>query len=283
MKRKLLLLVCCFACLLATFTSVPAQQIYNQHNVTQDVLTTHYDDSKPLRVMEYSVDQAGTIIRRQLEVLPENDLPSIKVRRLDKNLVDFPFVNAPPFDALFDDGAPGFEIAETAATLLHGTEVSLKVIKDKFGWLGIDNQAVNGKPIIWNVVEAVNPNSIPAPKYGPVQQELFLFANGDELEKVTRIETVCHEIIHAIIHSKVGSASLAGVDPCSERNVLEESIGDIIGLYVLNEYEQNSPALYQWTWSKGLIYQGRPFDITETFTQVLARWLAISQSTKTLP
>ncbi|MGG7665310.1 M4 family metallopeptidase [Dyadobacter sp. BHUBP1] len=266
MKRKLRLLVCCFICLLATFTSVPAQQIYNQKNVTQDVLTTHYDDSKPLRVMEYTLDQAGTIIRRQLEVLPENDLPLIKVRRLDKNLVEFPFVNAPPFDALFDDGAPDFEIAETAATLLHGTEVSLNAIKDKFGWLGIDNQAGNGKPIIWNVVEAVNPNSIPAPKYGPVQQEFFLFANGNELEKVTRIETVCHEIVHAIIHSKVGNATLVGVDPCGERNVLEESIGDIIGLYVLNEYEQNSPALYQWTWSKGVIYQGRPFDNPNNFS-----------------
>lgn len=265
MKRKLLLLVCCFAWLLTTTSFLNAQPIYNQINVTQDVLTTHYDDSKPLRVMEYSTDQAGTIIRRRLEALPENDLPLIKVQRLDKNLVDFPFVNAPPFDALFDDGAPDYKIAETAATLMHGTEVSLKVIKDKFGWLGIDNQSVNGKPIIWNVVEAVNPNSIPAPKYGPVQQEFFLFADGDELEKTTRIETVCHEIVHAIIHSKVGSAALAGVDPCGERNVLEESIGDIIGLYVLNEYEQNSPALYQWTWSKGLIYQGRPFDNPNNF------------------
>ncbi|MET7253797.1 M4 family metallopeptidase [Dyadobacter fermentans] len=265
MKRKLLLLGCCLLGFWIGASWVNAQPIYNQKNVTQDALTTHYDDSKPLRVMEYSTDQAGTIIRRQLEVLPENDLPSIKVSRLDENLTVFPFVNAPPFDALFDDGAPDFKIAETAATLLHGTEVSLNVIKDKFGWIGIDNQAVNGKPIIWNVVETVNPNSIPAPKYGPVQQEFFLFANGDELEKVTRIEAVCHEIVHAIIHSKVGNATLVGIDPCGERNVLEESIGDIIGLYVLNEYEQNSPALYQWTWSKGLIYQGRPFDNPNNF------------------
>jgi len=133
MKGKLLLFLGCIVCLLATSIFVKAQPIYNKKNVTQDVLTTHYDDSKPLRVMEYSTDQAGTIIRRQLEVLPENDQPSIKVWRLDENLVEFPFVNAPPFDALFDNGAPDFKIAETAATLLHGTEVSLKVIKNKFG------------------------------------------------------------------------------------------------------------------------------------------------------
>ncbi|MBO9596143.1 MAG: hypothetical protein J7599_24895, partial [Niabella sp.] len=95
MKRKLLLLICC---LISSATFVLAQQIYNQHNVTQDVFISHYFTGLPLRVMEYSTDQAGTIIERRLEVLPENDLPSMRVRVLTKNFEEQPFINQPPFD-----------------------------------------------------------------------------------------------------------------------------------------------------------------------------------------
>lgn len=74
--------------------------------------------------MEYSTDQEGTIIERRLEVLPENDLPSMRVRVLTKNFEELPFINQPPFDALFDNGSPNFELAETAARLLHGNRSS---------------------------------------------------------------------------------------------------------------------------------------------------------------
>lgn len=42
--------------------------------------------------------------------------------------------------------------------------------------------------------------------------------------------------------------------------MLEEALGDIIGLYILNEYEQNSPAFYTWTHGKGVGIPGRSFD-----------------------
>jgi hypothetical protein len=263
MKRKLLLLVCCLICLLITSAFVKAQPIYNQKNITQDVLTTHFDDLQPLRVMEYSTDQAGTIIERRLEVLPENDLPSARVRVLTDNFEEIPFISQPPYDGLFDDGVPDFKLVVNAATLLHGTEASLKIIKEKFGWIGIDNQAVNGKPIIWNIVKPEKSGFTTSPKYGVITKEFFLPTDGSEPEKITKIDVVCHEMIHAIIHFKVGSATAAGADPCSERKVLEEALGDIIGLYVLNEYEQNSPAFYQWTWSQGYAY---PADLSQTPT-----------------
>ena len=82
MKRKLLALVCCLACLLTASALVKAQQVYNQKNVTQDALTEHYQSVQPLRVMEYSTDPAGTMIERRLEVLPENGLPSMRVQVL---------------------------------------------------------------------------------------------------------------------------------------------------------------------------------------------------------
>ncbi|MGN7887682.1 M4 family metallopeptidase [Dyadobacter sp. 22481] len=264
MKRRLLLALGCLACFLNPSTATNAQQIYNKTNVTQNLLTDYYDDSQPVRVMEYTTDQAGTMIERRLEVLPENDLPSMRVRVVNESFEEIPFVNQPPFDAFFDNGFPDIKLVVSAASLLHGTEVALKVIKDKFGWIGIDNDAVNGKPIIWNIVKPEKSLFIASPKYGVVTKEFFLPMDGSEPEKLTKIDAVCHEMIHAIVHFKIGSATGSGVDPCSERKVLEEALGDIIGLYVLNEYEQNSPALYQWTWSQGLIYPGRPFDNPNT-------------------
>jgi hypothetical protein len=60
MKRKLLLFVWCIAYLVATFIPVRAQPIYNQHNVVQDALTRHYDDSQPLCVKAFRNNPDGT-------------------------------------------------------------------------------------------------------------------------------------------------------------------------------------------------------------------------------
>lgn len=198
MKRKLLLLVCWVVCLLATFTSALAQQIYGQHNVTQDVFMSSYFDTRPLRVIEYSTDQAGTMIERRLEVLPENDLPSIQARVLTDNFEILPFINKPPFDASFDDGIPDFKLAASAAALLLGTEVSLKIIKDKFGWIGIDNLAVNGKPILWNIVNPGKPLFVASAAYNPVIKEFLYRTDGNQPEQINHIDVVGHELIHAI-------------------------------------------------------------------------------------
>ncbi len=259
MERKLLLLTGLFACLLtALYTPVSAQQIYNQKNVTQNLMTTHYDDAVPATVMEYSTDQAGTILERRLEILPENDLPATRVRIINDLFEEIPFVNQPPFDDFFNDGLFGWKYCVDAATLLFGTQVSLKVIKEKFGWIGLDNQAVNGKPIIWNIVAPGKPSWVASPAYSPIAKEFVLKIDGSEPEKITHIDVIGHEIIHGIIDQKVGSP--INTSDCSERRVLEEALGDIIGLYILNEYEQNSPALYTWTQGKGFAVPGRCFD-----------------------
>jgi hypothetical protein len=260
MKRKLLLLVCYLVCLLITSAFVKAQPIYNQKNITQDVLTEHYDNSKPVRVMEYSTDPGGNIIERRLEILPENDLPSARVRIINELFEEIPFVNQPPFDAFFENGLFDFQYCVDAATLLFGTEVALKVIKDKFGWLGLDNQAVNGKTIIWNIVKPGKSSFVASPSYNPTAKEFLFRTDGTEPEKINHIEVIGHELVHGIIDAKVGNALLQNVSLCSERRVLEEALADIIGLYILNEYEQNSPAFYNWTHGKGFIVPGRSFD-----------------------
>jgi hypothetical protein len=260
MKRKLLLLVCYVACLIAAPPLIKAQQIYNQKNVTQDVLTEHYDTSQPLRVMEYSTDQAGNILERRLEILPENDLPSTRIRIINELFEEIPFVNQPPFDAVFDNGLFEFKNCVDAATLLFGTEIAMKVIKDKFGWLGLDNKAVNGKPIIWNIVGPGKPSFVASSAYSPVAKEFVFKTDGTEPEKINHIDVMGHELVHGIIDVKVGSPLPQGADLCSERRVLEEALADIIGLYILNEYEQNSPALYNWTTGKGFVVPGRSFD-----------------------
>ena len=260
MKRTLQVAFCCFVCLLTATSFLNAQPIYNQHNVTQDVFMSSYFDLRPLRVMEYSTDQAGTIIERRLEVLPENDLPSMRARVLTDSFEEQPFVNKPPFDASFDDGVPDFKLAASAATLLLGTEVSLKIIKDKFGWIGIDNLAVNGKPIIWNIVNPGKPIFVASAAYNPIIKEFLFATDGNQPEQRNHIDVVGHELIHGIIDKKVGNVNLQKVSPCAERRVLEEALGDIIGLYILNEYEQNSPAFYTWTYGKGVGIPGRSFD-----------------------
>lgn len=260
MKRFLLLLIGYFTCLIDSAAVVIAQQIYNQHNVTQDVYIDHYFTGLPLRVMEYSTDQAGTILERRLEVLPENDLPYMSARVLTDNFEEIPFINKPPFNGLFDDGIPDFKLATGAATLLFGTEVSLKILKDKFGWIGIDNMAVNGKPIIWNLINPGKPSFVAIPAYNPIIKEFLYKTDGSEPEQINHIEVVGHELVHGIIDKKVGNVNLQNVSPCAERRVLEEALGDIIGLYILNEYEQNSPALYTWTHGKGVAIPGRSFD-----------------------
>lgn len=258
MKRKLLLLVCSFVCLLTKLTPLNAQQIYNQINVTQDVVTEHYEVAKPLRVMEYSTDPGGSIIERRLEILPENDLPSARIRIINGVAEEIPFVNQPPFDAIFNDGLFGLQHSVDAATLLLGTEVALKVIKDKFGWVGLDNQPINGKPIIWNIQGQDKPSWVSSPAYSTVAKEFVLKVDGSEPEKITQIDAIGHELVHGIIDNKVGSP--LNTSPCSERRVLEEALADIIGLYILNEYEQNSPAFYKWTEGKGYSILGRCFD-----------------------
>nr|WP_295928683.1 M4 family metallopeptidase [uncultured Dyadobacter sp.] len=260
MKRKLLRFVFGLAYLLVAFEAVQAQQIYNPKNVTQDVLTTHYNDLQPVRVMEYSTDPGGNLLERRLETLPENDLPAIKIREVAENANETPFINQPPFGGLFNDGPTNFKVNVDAATLLLGTEVALKVIKDKFGWIGIDNQAVNGKPIIWNIVKPEKDAFSTAPKYGVLTEEFYYFADGEQPEKINKIDVVAHEIFHAIQNLRAGVANTLGGSSCSEVLVLREALCDIIGLYVLNEYEQNSPAFYEWTWSKGFLYSGRSFD-----------------------
>ncbi|SDF72765.1 Thermolysin metallopeptidase, alpha-helical domain [Dyadobacter soli] len=260
MKKKLLLFFGCLICLLTVSPLLNAQPIYNQKNVTQDVLTNHYGNSVPTRVMEYSTDQAGTIIERRLEVLPESDLPAVRVRTINDLFEEIPFVNQPPFNGLFEDGLFGLTNCVEAATLLFGTEVALKVIKDKFGWIGLDNQAVNGKPIIWNIVATGKPSFIASPAYSPILKEFLFKSDGSEPENINHIDVVGHELVHGIIDLKIGAAITPDISPCSERRVLEEALGDIIGLYILNEYEQNSPAFYQWRHGKGLAVPGRSFD-----------------------
>lgn len=263
MKRKLLLLFCYIAGFLSPLLFVQAQPIYtiyNQKNVTQDVFTEHYDDAVPMQVMEYSKDQAGTIIERRLEVLPENGLPSTRIRIINDIFEEIPFVNQPPFDAFFDDGLFGLKNCVDASTLLFGTEVALKVIKDKFGWVGLDNQAVNGKPIIWNILGPNKPTWIASPAYSPVAKEFIFRSDDNQPEKMNRIDVVAHELVHGIIDAKVGSAIPPNISRCAERRVLEEALGDIIGLYILNEHEQNSPAFYKWTQGKGYMIAGRSFN-----------------------
>lgn len=260
MKRKLLFILCFWAYLSTGSWYVQGQDSYNEKNVTQDVLTWHYDNAKPLRVMEYSTDQAGTIVRRRLEILPENDLPAVKIRAINDLFEEIPFVNDPPFDGLFIEGLFGLKYSVEAATLLLGTEATMKVIKDKFGWLGLDNQAVNGKPIIWNIMSPKKPSSIASPEYSLAAHEFYYLAKGDEPEQLEKIDAVAHEIIHGIIDAKLGYGLSYDLDPCSERVVLAEALADIIGLYVLNEYEQNSPALYTWRFSQGFLFPGRSFD-----------------------
>ena len=260
MKRKLLVLVCCLVCLLTASAFVKAQQIYNKVNVTQDVLTQHYDDAVPMRVMEYSTDPGGNIIERRLEILPENDLPSARVRVINDLFEEIPFVNQQPFNGIFDNGLFEFKYCVDAATLLFGTEVAMKVIKDKFGWLGLDNQAVNGKPIIWNIVKPSKPSFAASPAYSPTAKEFVFRTDETEPEKINHIDVIGHELVHGIIDAKVGSVPVQSMSPCSERRVLEEALADIIGVYILNEYEQNSPAFYNWTHGKGFIVPGRSFD-----------------------
>lgn len=257
MKRNLLLLLGHF---FISVAGLRAQMIYNQKNTTQNVYNLQYSSALPTRVMEYSTDQAGTILERRLETLPENGLPAMKVRTLNDLYEEIPYVNTPPFNSLFDNGLFGFQNCGDAGTLLFGTEVSLKIIQDKFGWSGIDNLGENGKPVVWNVVAPKTPAFNTSVNYSPEAKEFYYVTDGTEPEKILKIDAVCHEMVHAIMHTKIGSATLEGVDPCSERKVLEEALGDIIGLYVLNEYEQNSPAFYQWTWSQGTAYPGRPFE-----------------------
>jgi hypothetical protein len=260
MRRKLLLFLGCMACILSTFSLVRAQPIYNQKNVTQDVLTEHYDDSVPMRVMEYSTDPGGNILERRLEILPENGLPPVRIRTINDLFEEIPFVNQPPFNGIFDNGLFGLTNSVEAATLLFGTEVSLKVIKDKFGWIGLDNQAANSKTIIWNILGQNKPSFVASAYYSPINKEFLLKSNGDEPEKINHIDVVGHELVHGIIDTKVGTLNLENVSPCSERRVLEEALADIIGVYILNEYEQNSPAFYKWTHGKGFVVPGRSFD-----------------------
>ncbi|GGM84118.1 hypothetical protein GCM10010967_14890 [Dyadobacter beijingensis] len=246
--------------MLLGISNAESQNIYNQHNVTQDVFTWHYTDSQPLRVMEYSTDPAGTMIERRIEVLPENNLPSMRVRVIDDKFEEVPFINLPPFNGIFEDGAFGLKYSADAATLLFGTEVAFQVIKDKFGWLGIDNQAVNSKEVIWTILNPSKPKFIVFPAYGLTTKDFIYASDGTEPEKITMIDAVTHEIVHAIIDAKGNAVMPEDVSPCSERRVLEEALCDIIGLYVRNEYEQNSPALYSWTLAKGGLYPGRSFD-----------------------
>ncbi|WP_353721138.1 M4 family metallopeptidase [Dyadobacter sp. 676] len=257
MNRFLLL---AFYCLWVSCISVDAQPIYNQKNITQDVLTEHYDNPVPMQVMEYSTDQNGTIIERRLEILPENGLPSARVRIINDQFEEIPLVNQPPFDALFDNGLFDIQHCVDAATLLFGTEVALKVIKDKFGWSGLDNQGVNGKAIIWNIMAPNSPSIIASPYYSLISKEFNYLTNGTEADKLTHIEAVTHELVHGIINAKIGDENSLGLDPCGERKVVAEALCDILGLYVRNEYEQNSPALYIWTLSQGYIFPGRSFD-----------------------
>ncbi|SEJ84350.1 Thermolysin metallopeptidase, alpha-helical domain [Dyadobacter sp. SG02] len=260
MKGKLLLLFCCIALLTAPVFVKAQPQIYNEKNVTQDVLTEHYYNSVPMRVMEYSTDPGGSILERRLEILPENGLPSVRIRTINDLFEEIPYVNQPPFDAFFDNGLFGFKNSVDAATLLFGTEVALKVIKDKFGWIGLDNQAVNSKPIIWNILGQIKPSFVASAYYNPIAKEFLLKSDGNEPEKISHIDVVGHELIHGIIDTKVGNINLQKVSPCSERRVLEEALADIIGVYILNEYEQNSPAFYKWTHGKGFMVPGRSFD-----------------------
>ncbi len=259
MKRHLPLFFCLWTLLTICQTGF-GQDSYNETNVTQDALTWYYDDVQPVRVMEYSTDPAGTILRRRLETLPENDLPAIKVRIINDKFEEIQFVNEPPFDGLFENGLFGLKYSVEAASILFGTEVALKVIKNKFGWTGLDNQAANGKPIIWNILAPQKPSSIAAPLYSLAAHEFYYLTTGDEPERLVHIDAITHELVHGIVDAKLGYGLSYGIDPCSERLVIAEALADIIGLYVRNEYEQNSPALYSWTFSKGFIFPGRVFD-----------------------
>ncbi|WP_033403044.1 M4 family metallopeptidase, partial [Dyadobacter beijingensis] len=259
MRRYLNMLLGCISWLATTFVAVQGQQIYNQHNVTQDVLTEYYDIPVPVKVMEYSTDLAGTIIERRLETLPEDGLPSVLVRSINQNSEEIQFVNQPPFNAEFDNGLFGSKYCVDAATLLFGTEITLKIIKEKFGWAGIDNNGINGKQVVWNILAPAKPSYIAAVKYNPILKEFIFPTNGTE-DKVNHIDVVAHELVHAIIDFKAVSPNAQNLNLCNERRVLEESLCDIIGLYVLNEHEQNSPALYKWTLGKTVLWEGRPFD-----------------------
>ncbi|MHA4737796.1 M4 family metallopeptidase [Dyadobacter sp. MSC1_007] len=260
MKKNLRLLICYCVLFLLEHTGGKCQQIYNEHNVTQDVLTDHYDPIVPVRVMEYSTDPQGTILERRLESLPENGFPSVKVRIINDQFEEIHFINQPPFDGLFENGLFDFKHCVDATTLLFGTQVALKVLKDKFGWTGLDNQAINSKPIIWNILAPSTPSNITYPSYSLVDQEFYYLTDGTEPEKLSHIDAVTHELVHGIIDAKLGKGNSFDLDPCSERKVLAEALADIIGLYALNEYEQNSPAFYKWNISKGFLFPGRSFD-----------------------
>lgn len=236
-----------------------SQQIYNEKNVDRNIPTEFYPNPQKVRLMEYTTDQQGNNPERRLETLPENGLPHIKIRVLNNNFEEFFMIDQPPFDDNFDNGVYEKTYAQESQTILFSTQAFLSVIKDKFGWSGLDNQSANSKPIIWNIISHF-PSLYANALYNLVSKEFYFLCNGNELDRPINIDGVGHEIMHGIYDARVPGGADQEISPCSESRVVKEAISDIIGLYAQNEHDQNSPAFYNWNTSKGIISPGRDFE-----------------------